>query len=65
MSDTRYLTVGVRMHEDGRLHLGGGNGTAGVESDALYAPARAARPLSSIPRSASWNGSIAGAASWP
>ena len=38
MSDTRYLTVGVRMHEDGRLHLGGGNGTAGAESDALYAP---------------------------
>jgi glycine/D-amino acid oxidase-like deaminating enzyme len=46
MSDTRYLTVGVRMHEDGRLHLGGGNGTAGVESDALYAPlARHARLL--------------------
>ncbi|MGZ5914182.1 MAG: NAD(P)/FAD-dependent oxidoreductase [Hyphomicrobium sp.] len=38
MSDTRYLTVGVRMHEDGRLHLGGGNGTAGAETDALYAP---------------------------
>jgi glycine/D-amino acid oxidase-like deaminating enzyme len=38
MSDTRYLTVGVRMHEDGRLHLGGGNGTAGADSDALYAP---------------------------
>ncbi|HEY4890086.1 MAG TPA: FAD-binding oxidoreductase [Reyranella sp.] len=46
MSDTRYLTVGVRMHEDGRLHLGGGNGTAGAESDALYAPlARHARLL--------------------
>ena len=46
MSDTRYLTVGVRMHEDGRLHLGGGNGTAGTESDALYAPlARHARLL--------------------
>jgi glycine/D-amino acid oxidase-like deaminating enzyme len=38
MSDTRYLTVGVRMHADGRLHMGGGNGTAGGESDALYAP---------------------------
>ena len=38
MSDTRYLTVGVRLHGDGRLHLGGGNGTAGGESDALYAP---------------------------
>lgn len=38
MSDTRYLTVGVRMHPDGRLHMGGGNGTAGDESDALYAP---------------------------
>jgi glycine/D-amino acid oxidase-like deaminating enzyme len=25
------------MHGDGRLHLGGGNGTAGGESDALYA----------------------------
>jgi glycine/D-amino acid oxidase-like deaminating enzyme len=37
MSDTRYLTVGVRMHEDGRLHLGGGGGTSGAESDALYA----------------------------
>ena len=46
MSDTRYLTVGVRMHEDGRLHLGGGNGTAGAENDALYAPlARHARLL--------------------
>ena len=46
MSDTRYLTVGVRMHADGRLHLGGGNGTAGAESDALYAPlARQARLL--------------------
>jgi glycine/D-amino acid oxidase-like deaminating enzyme len=38
MSDTRYLTIGVRLHADGRLHLGGGNGTAGTESDALYAP---------------------------
>jgi len=46
MSDTRYLTVGVRMHEDGRLHLGGGNGTAGDDNDALYAPlARYARLL--------------------
>ena len=46
MSDTRYLTVGVRMHEDGRLHLGGGNGTAGADTDALYAPlARQARLL--------------------
>jgi glycine/D-amino acid oxidase-like deaminating enzyme len=46
MSDTRALTVGVRLHEDGRLHLGGGNGTAGGESDALYAPlARHARLL--------------------
>ncbi len=36
MSDTRYLTVGVRMHPDGRLHLGGGNGTAGGETPALY-----------------------------
>ena len=46
MSDTRYLTVGVRMHEDGRLHLGGGNGTAGADNDALYAPlARQARLL--------------------
>ena len=46
MSDTRYLTVGVRMHEDGRLHLGGGNGTAGADDDALYAPlARHARLL--------------------
>jgi sarcosine oxidase len=38
MSDTRPLTVGVRMHADGRLHMGGGNGTADGESDALYAP---------------------------
>jgi glycine/D-amino acid oxidase-like deaminating enzyme len=38
MSDTRYLTVGVRMHADGRLHMGGGNGTAGDETDALFAP---------------------------
>ena len=46
MSDTRYLTVGVRLHRDGRLHMGGGNGTAGPESDALYAPlARHARLL--------------------
>lgn len=37
MSDTRYLTVGVRLHADGRLHLGGGGGTAGTESDALFA----------------------------
>ncbi|NMJ41537.1 FAD-binding oxidoreductase [Roseomonas sp. JC162] len=36
MSDTRYLTVGVRMHPDGRLHLGGGNGTAGGETPALF-----------------------------
>ncbi len=36
MSDTRYLTVGVRMHPDGRLHLGGGNGTAGGEAPALF-----------------------------
>ena len=64
MSDTRYLTVGVRMHEDGRLHLGGGNGTAGTESDALYAPlARHARCC--FRSSASSTGSIAGAASWP
>jgi glycine/D-amino acid oxidase-like deaminating enzyme len=38
MSDTRYLTVGVRMHPDGRLHMGGGNGTSGGETDALFAP---------------------------
>ena len=36
MSDTRYLTVGVRMHADGRLHLGGGSGTAGADRDAIY-----------------------------
>lgn len=36
MSDTRYLTVGVRMHADGRLHLGGGGGTAGADRPALY-----------------------------
>ena len=36
VSDTRYLTVGVRMHPDGRLHLGGGNGTAGGETPALF-----------------------------
>lgn len=36
MSDTRYLTVGVRMHPDGRLHLGGGGGTAGADRFALY-----------------------------
>jgi len=36
MSDTRYLTVGVRMHADGRLHLGGGGGTAGADSPSLY-----------------------------
>jgi sarcosine oxidase len=38
MSDTRYLTVGVRMHADGRLHMGGGNGTSGGETEALYVP---------------------------
>lgn len=38
MSDTRYLTVGVRMHADGRLHLGGGGGTAGADKLALYEP---------------------------
>ncbi|WP_395709616.1 NAD(P)/FAD-dependent oxidoreductase [Reyranella sp.] len=38
MSDTRYLTVGVRMHADGRMHLGGGNGTAGADVPALYEP---------------------------
>ena len=31
MSDTRYLTVGVRMQADVLLHLGGGSGTAGVD----------------------------------
>ena len=36
MSDTRYLTVGVRMHPDGRLHLGGGSGTAGADRPGLY-----------------------------
>lgn len=36
MSDTRYLTVGVRMHSDGRLHLGGGGGTAGADRPDLY-----------------------------
>lgn len=36
MSDTRYLTVGVRVHRDGRLHLGGGGGTAGEDRPALY-----------------------------
>lgn len=36
MSDTRYLTVGVRMHSDGRLHLGGGGGTAGADRPGLY-----------------------------
>jgi len=36
MSDTRCLTVGVRLHGDGRLHLGGGGGTAGAETDALF-----------------------------
>jgi len=36
MSDTRYMTVGVRLHTDGRLHLGGGAGTAGPESEALF-----------------------------
>jgi glycine/D-amino acid oxidase-like deaminating enzyme len=36
MSDTRYLTVGVRMHADGRLHLGGGGGTAGADTPDLY-----------------------------
>ncbi len=36
MSDTRYLTVGVRMHPDGRLHLGGGGATSGADRDALY-----------------------------
>ena len=36
MSDTRYLTVGVRMHPDGRLHLGGGSGTAGADRLGLY-----------------------------
>lgn len=35
MSDTRYLTVGVRMHADGRMHLGGG-GTAGADRPTLY-----------------------------
>ena len=65
MSDTRYLTVGVRMHEDGRLHMGGGNGTAGPESDALYAPLARHAQLALIRGSASSTGSIAGAASWP
>ncbi|MBS0222498.1 MAG: FAD-binding oxidoreductase [Proteobacteria bacterium] len=36
MSDTRYLTVGVRMHADGRMHLGGGGGTAGADRPVLY-----------------------------
>lgn len=36
MSDTRALTVGVRMHRDGRLHLGGGGGTSGVPREKLF-----------------------------
>ena len=64
LSDTRYLTVGVRMHADGRLHMGGGNGTAGPESDALYAPlARHAQRL--FPQAGRGSsGSTAGPASW-
>jgi glycine/D-amino acid oxidase-like deaminating enzyme len=36
MSDTRALTVGVRVHPDGRLHLGGGGGTSGADRDGPY-----------------------------
>jgi glycine/D-amino acid oxidase-like deaminating enzyme len=36
MSDTRALTVGVRMHPDGRLHLGGGGGTARGGREKLF-----------------------------
>ncbi len=36
MSDTRALTVGVRMHPDGRLHLGGGGGTSGQGRRKLF-----------------------------
>ena len=46
MSDTRHLTVGVRMHDDGRLHHGRRQRHRRGESDALYAPlARHARRL--------------------
>ncbi len=69
MSDTRALTVGVRMHEDGRLHLGGGNGTAGAREAMRSTRRSPGTRACSIPRlgriSASWTGSIAGPASWP
>lgn len=46
MSDTRRLTLGVRMHPDGRLHLGGGGGTSGADRQAPYERlARMARML--------------------
>ncbi len=36
MSDTRHLVVGVRVHPDGRLHLGGATGTTGAERDSQF-----------------------------
>lgn len=36
MSDTRALTFGVRMHPDGRLHLGGGGGTSGADRESPF-----------------------------
>ncbi len=36
MSDTRHLVVGVRVHPDGRVHLGGATGTTGAERDSQF-----------------------------
>jgi glycine/D-amino acid oxidase-like deaminating enzyme len=64
MSDTRNLTLGVRLHPDGRLHLGGGGGTAGAERpgpyEALRRQARVLFPrLGALAWKYSWSGFMA------
>ncbi len=36
MSDLRRLVLGVRVHPDNRLHLGGGGGTSGSDREGQY-----------------------------
>lgn len=64
MSDSRHLVVGVRMHPDGRLHLGGSTGSAWGERPALFrtlqAQARRIFPfLPDLDWEFRWSGTIA------
>jgi sarcosine oxidase len=64
MSDTRHLVVGVRIHPDGRLHLGGATGTTGKERAGQFRvlQAQAARLFPHLPKlewEYAWSGFIA------